>query len=262
MMGADGEVHADYGATEALPATEMPGREALAETFQATARGAGLCVGRPFPGVDVKIVAIVDGPIAELTDARELSTGETGEIIVRGPHVSPAYAGDRASTERNKIPDANGDVWHRLGDAGYLDDAGRVWCCGRVGHRIDLPTGRLFPLVCEPIFDAHPSVRRSGLVGVTASDGTSTATPVICVELVQAARRGAELEALRTELLAIAARHPMTQRIRHVLFHPSLPVDPRHNSKIERPQLARWAAEQLQRVASNPTNSPLSLETL
>jgi acyl-CoA synthetase (AMP-forming)/AMP-acid ligase II len=244
MMAPDGEVHADYGATEALPATEMPGLESINETFAATARGAGLCVGRPFEGVVAKIVDIVDGPIASLADARELPTGKIGEIVVRGPHVSPEYADDRANTERNKIADPAGGVWHRLGDAGYLDRTGRVWCCGRVSHRIELANGRLFPLMCEPIFDAHPAVRRSGLVGVRASESSSHATPVICIELEDGIR---DLAALREELLAIAAGNPTTRAIRHVLFHTRLPVDPRHNSKIERPELSRWATEHLTR---------------
>ena len=223
-----GEVHADYGATECLPATEMPGGESMAETFAATTRGAGLCVGRPFAGVDVKIIEIVDGPIGTLADARELPAGSIGEILVRGPHLSPRYADDSDSTRKNKI--AGG--WHRLGDAGYLDASGRLWCCGRVGHRV----GDLFPLQCEPIFDAHPRVRRSGLVAAGQ-------TPVICVELLDGRTRN--LAALRDELLARAQSHATTRSIRHLLFHPRLPVDPRHDSKIERPTLARWAAAAL-----------------
>ena len=94
-------------------------------------------------------------------------------------------------------------------------------------------------------FDAHPGVRRSGLVGVRNAAGVMT--PVICVELDTAAPRGDALVALRDELLRVAAEHPTTRQIRHVLFHPRLPVDPRHNSKIERPALARWAAAHLPR---------------
>ena len=245
MIAADGEVHADYGATEALPATEMPGAEAMAETYAATARGAGLCVGRPFAGVTVKIIEIVDGPIGTLADARELPTGKIGEVIVRGPHISPEYADDPASTAKNKIADEGGGVWHRLGDAGYLDTQGRLWCAGRLGHRIVLPTGPLFPLLCEPIFDAHPSVRRSGLVGVRTAAGALV--PVICIELEDSSLRGDALARLRAELLRLAAGNATTAQIRHVLFHPRLPVDPRHNSKIERPALAKWAASRLPR---------------
>jgi acyl-CoA synthetase (AMP-forming)/AMP-acid ligase II len=247
MLGADGAVHADYGATEALPVSEMPGREALDETFAKTARGAALCVGHPFAGVDVKIVAIQEGPIATIAEARELPVGQIGEIVVRGAHISPEYADDVPSTLKNKIRGDDGAIWHRLGDAGYLDERGRLWCCGRVSHRIASPSGQLFPLMCEPIFDAHPAVRRSGLVGVPL-DGSAAMLPVICVELASAYGRGsAELAALRDELLAMAAANPTTLPIRHVLFSRRLPVDPRHNSKIERPALARWAAGRLSR---------------
>jgi len=255
MMGEGAEVHADYGATEALPATEMPGHESVAETFGATARGAGLCVGRPFDGVTVKVIEIVDGPIASLADTRELRPGEIGEIIVRGAHVSMDYAFDAESTRKNKIPDGDG-VWHRLGDAGYLDERGRLWCCGRVGHRIVTAAGPMFPLVCEPIFDAHPKVRRSGLVGVPLRGTHTTVLPVICVELVDGATRGSAVEQVRRELLDMAAAHAVTRSIRDVLFHTSLPVDPRHNSKIERPQLAKWAADQRRREQHNRVAQP------
>lgn len=248
MLGPGGSVHADYGATEALPVTEMPCKEALEDTYASTARGAGLCVGHPFPGVELKIIAIDEKPIASLANARELSLGEVGEIIARGPHISRMYADDVASTAKNKIAGRDGEVWHRLGDAGYLDDKGRLWCCGRLGHRITLSSGMMFPLMCEPIFDAHPAVRQSGLVGVSASSTSNVTVPVICVELKNhKAHNSRQLDALRSELLAMAAAHPTTRNIRHLIFHSRLPVDPRHNSKIERPALARWAARHLPR---------------
>lgn len=244
MIAENGEVHADYGATEALPATEMAGEEAMIETYSATARGEGLCVGRPFDRVEVKIVELTDGPIRSLERVRELATGEIGEIIVRGPHVSTCYADDATSTLANKIADVDG-VWHRLGDAGYLDRSGRLWVCGRVGHRLALSDGPMFPLMCEPIFDAHPDVKRSGLVGVPLGD---TVVPVICIELLDGSTRGPKVDMIRDQLLRLAAAHPTTRAIRAVLFHVRLPVDPRHNSKIERPALARWAAKHLTRL--------------
>jgi acyl-CoA synthetase (AMP-forming)/AMP-acid ligase II len=246
MLGAGGAAHADYGATEALPCTEMPGREALELTFPETERGAGLCVGRPFTGVSLKVIDIHDGPVATLSDARELPPGQIGEILASSPHISPEYADDPEATRKNKILDAEGRIWHRLGDAGYLDEEGRLWCCGRVGHRIEMASGPMFPLLCEPIFDTHPAVRRSGLVGVPVTRGSSTKVPVICVELLEGTPRSAsDLEALRQDLLQRAAAHSTTRTIRHVLFPEKLPVDPRHNSKIERPKLALWAAKHL-----------------
>jgi hypothetical protein len=72
-------------------------------------------------------------------------------------------------------------------------------------------------------------------------------TPVICVELHDTRISTRDRASLRNELLSIAASHPQTAQIRHVLFNARLPVDPRHNSKIERPALARWAGQQLRR---------------
>jgi acyl-CoA synthetase (AMP-forming)/AMP-acid ligase II len=214
----------------------------LGETWAKTRQGAGLCVGRPFRGVTLRIVRLWDGPIATLADSETLPAGEVGELVVHGPHVSPAYFRDEASTRNNKIAGSDGEVWHRIGDAGYLDDAGRFWYCGRVGQRVRSAEGPLFSLQCEPIFDAHPAVRRSGLVGVP--DGAHQRA-VICIE--RRPEQNIAEATLRAELLALAAAHPRTRPIREVLFRKRLPVDPRHNSKIERPALARWAQGQLRK---------------
>lgn len=238
MMGPDGQVFSNYGATEALPSTEMDGRETLAETWALTKQGAGLCVGRPFTGVSLKVVRMSDGVIPTLAAAEELPAGEIGEILVSSPHISPGYFLDSESTRKNKVYGPQGEVWHRLGDAGYLDAKGRLWYCGRVSQRVRAAAGPLFSLNCEPIFDAHPKVKRSGLVGVP-SNGDEL--PVICVEL-EAGVSPAERDAIRSELLAMAAQHAATRPIKQVLFPKVLPVDPRHNSKIERPALAKWAA--------------------
>jgi len=84
----------------------------------------------------------------------------------------------------------------------------------------------------------------AGVGGVANREGMG---PGSCVELARRGMRDAALAGLRRELLTRAAAHPTTRRIRQVLFHPRLPVDPRHNSKIERPALARWAAKQMPR---------------
>jgi acyl-CoA synthetase (AMP-forming)/AMP-acid ligase II len=229
-MMPNGVVCSNYGATEALPSTVHSARETLDDTWSRTEAGAGICVGRPFSGVEVQIGRIRDG----VADSLEpVPTGEIGEILVRSPHVSDRYADDPVNTRKNKI-----GRWHRIGDAGYLDESGRLWVVGRVSQRVRGPNGPLFSLLCEPIFDAHPKVRRSGIVGVP--NGTSE-TAVVCVEL-EPAHANTDRGLLRAELLALAAQHQVTKQVREVLFIDRLPVDPRHNSKIERGKLARWAA--------------------
>jgi acyl-CoA synthetase (AMP-forming)/AMP-acid ligase II len=240
VMAPDGELAANYGATEAMPSTELGSREHLQGLWEMTEQGAGICVGYALPGVELKIIDIVDGAIDSLGQTSELPKGQIGEILVRGKHVSPEYYLDPESTRKNKVPDPQGD-WHRFGDTGYLDAQGRLWVCGRVSQRVQTADGNLFPLQVEPLFDAHPKVRRSGLVGVPAPAGE---LPVLCVE-VEPGVGSNELAVLRKELLARAADSEAASKIQTVLFKRRLPVDPRHNSKIERPRLANWATRQL-----------------
>lgn len=241
MMGSSGEVFSNYGATEAMPSTEMSGKEAIAETFALTDKGAGVCVGRPFDGVEIKIIDFSDKPITSIDNAVEMPQGQLGEIIVRGKHVTQSYYNEPESNLKNKIPDSTGQ-WHRLGDVGYIDDKNRLWVCGRISQRVKAADRPYFSLLAEPIFDTHPKVNKSGLVGV---EKNGTEIPVICVELINDVPQE-EQETIRTELIELAAKHNNTKGIETVLFIDKLPVDPRHNSKIERPKLAQWASRQLQ----------------
>jgi acyl-coenzyme A synthetase/AMP-(fatty) acid ligase len=134
-----------------------------------------------------------------------------------------------------------------MGDVGYLDPAGLLWFCGRKAHVVETAQGRMFSVCCEAIFDEHPDVYRSALAGAGSKPQQ---TPVIVVE-PEAGRlpRTPDDEArLRRELLELGAANPLTASIRTVLFHPSLPVDTRHNVKINREALAAWAAS---RIAPN-----------
>ncbi len=252
VLTAEGaDLHTPYGATESLPVASIGAREVLSTTAARTRRGAGTCVGRTFPHVEVKIIDITDGPIASLDQARELPPGEIGEIIVRGPSGTREYYQRPEATRLAKIPDPQPSTlnpqpsfWHRMGDVGYLDAEGLLWFCGRKAHVVETAGGRMFSVCCEAIFDEHPDVDRSALVGVGPKPQQ---TPVIVVE-PEAGRfpRSQEDEArIRRELLELATANPLTASIRTVLFHPSLPVDTRHNVKINRDALAAWAASRL-----------------
>jgi acyl-CoA synthetase (AMP-forming)/AMP-acid ligase II len=242
VLGPKGEVYSDYGATEALPATEIAGSEVLGAatdgegdggTWAATERGAGLCVGRPLPGVEVRIVAIDDGPIRSWADATELPAGEIGEVVVRSPHVSEQYHDQPRSDEENKIPDPTGQ-WHRIGDTGYLDGDGRLWLGGRRSHRVVTDAGVAYPLCVEPVVNAHPAVRRSALVGLADAEGRRRA--VVAVELQPEA--GGDRAATVAELERRTAAHESTRLVDRVVVVDRLPVDRRHNAKIDRPRIA------------------------
>ncbi|MBU0482336.1 MAG: AMP-binding protein [Proteobacteria bacterium] len=239
IMSPAGEIHTPYGATEALPVTSMTGSEVLEETWKNTMNGGGTCVGKPLPGNEVRIIRTCDEPIAELADAYELSPGSIGEIIVCGEIVTSVYDNNGSETELAKIND-NGRVWHRMGDLGYLDEAGRLWFCGRRAHRVKAAGGEMYTIPCEAIFNEHPDVYRSALVGIKR-DGELHETPVLIVEPYSRY----EERALVADLAKLALANPLTRNIKHFLINESFPVDIRHNAKIFREKLAVWAQREI-----------------
>lgn len=285
MLPDSAVIFTPYGATEALPVAAITDRDILRETARTTARGGGVCVGRPVEGADVRIIRIDDGPIATWSDALCLPAGEIGEIVVRGPMVTTAYHENQRGNELAKITDGP-HVWHRMGDVGYFDEQGRLWMCGRKSHRVITPHGVLFTEPVEAIFNQHPAVRRTALVGVGDAPNQR---PVLCVERRRRRQalagwpfqsppreRRQELAPtavstcdalsgtadtysrvddqisrsdadIRAELLLIARSNALTRHIDTILFHRRFPVDIRHNAKIFREQLAAWADRQLRR---------------
>ncbi len=231
MLGDGAQVHTPYGATEALPVATIGSDELLALLE------AGICVGRPVPGVDVALVRVTDEPLAELTPDLLVADGEVGEVVVRGPVVSPRYADRPEATAAAKLS-WDGRVAHRMGDLASRDAEGRLWFAGRKAHVVHTADGPLHSVPCEEVFNLHPAVRRTALVGVGPA---GAAEPVLCVQLERGSSPSADLTA---ELLALGAADPRTRTIRRVLYRDDFPVDVRHNSKIDRPQLGAWAAGQ------------------
>jgi acyl-CoA synthetase (AMP-forming)/AMP-acid ligase II len=243
LLDPPAEIFTPYGATEALPVASIGSREILGETRHRTARGEGVCVGRPVNGLEVEIIRISDDPIPVWSDGLEISDGTIGEIVVSGAVVTREYFRRPEATALAKIADPQRDrFFHRMGDLGYRDDRGRLWFCGRKSHRVELGDATLYTVCCEGVYNVHPEVSRTALVGVPGRHGTR---PVLCVEPVRRLTRS-DQERVSRELLEIGAAFPQTRRIEAILFHPSFPVDIRHNSKIYREKLAVWAARCLQ----------------
>ena len=242
LLAPAARIFTPYGATEALPVCSIGSDEILGETRHQTDRGEGVCVGRPVEGNRVEIIRIRDDPIAEWSDDLALPAGEVGEIAVQGPVVTRSYINRPEATALAKIADpTGGGPFHRMGDLGYRDGRGRIWFCGRKSHRVVTPDGTLFTIPCEAVFNTHPEVARTALVGVGPRGAMR---PVLCVEPLRRPGR-ADLDRLRRELLALGASRPHTGSIATVLFHLSFPVDIRHNAKIFREKLATWAARRL-----------------
>lgn len=235
------QIHTPYGATEALPVASIGSAEVLDDTRVLTAKGNGICVGRPVATTEVRIVGITDTPIPSWSEAKTLPVGEIGEIVVRGPTVTREYFNRPTATELAKIVDADESIAHRMGDLGYFDEQGRLWYCGRKSHRVVTKAGTLFTDPCENVFNIHPDVFRTALVGVTRN---GMVEPVLCVELEESSRN-VERDRIRAELLVLGEAREQTAGIREILFHPAFPVDIRHNAKIFREKLAVWAQKEL-----------------
>ena len=274
LLPAGAKLWTPYGATECLPVAVIEGRELLT-LRERTETGAGTCVGRPVAGNDVRIIAITDAAIETWADAREVPAGIVGEITVAGPSATDAYFNRDTQTQLAKIREVQtgGDerIVHRMGDLGYIDVQGRLWFCGRKSQRVVVDaTTTLCTEQIEPVFNTHPDVARTALVGVprAVSDAglqlsrgksgqlrhaknEAGMSPVLCVELREGAPTSEWPRSISEELRRIADGFVHTAKVERFLLYPQgFPVDIRHNAKIGREKLAAWAAKQPSESAS------------
>jgi acyl-CoA synthetase (AMP-forming)/AMP-acid ligase II len=238
----DAEIHTPYGATECLPVSSISASQIDDKLIDQIESGDGVCVGRPIDPNRVRVIRISDMAFGSHAETTEMPLGVPGEITVCGPTCTESYWRRENETQMAKFTDEDGRTWHRMGDVGIMDGLGRLWYCGRVSQRVETGQETLFPDQCEAIFNQHPDLKRSAVVGV----GTrGRQTPVLCVEL-NGKLPPVDMERVHFDLLQLAQAHTITRSIRTVLFHPGFPVDIRHNSKIGREELAQWAATRMQ----------------
>ncbi len=244
LLPADATFWTPYGATECLPVAVIEGRELLTLRTR-TEQGAGTCVGRPVSPNIVRLIRVEDVAFDTWSDDLIAEGGMIGEITVAGPTATDAYfnrdAATRAAKIREVLPDGGERIVHRMGDLGYFDGEGRLWFCGRKTQRVVTARTTLCTEQVEPVFNAHPDVRRTALVGIGAY---GEQLPVLCVEL----REG--VAAMEWERIELKLRHMgegfvHTAPVQTFMLYPKpFPVDIRHNAKIGREKLAVWAAKQ------------------
>ncbi|MER5457510.1 alpha/beta fold hydrolase [Micromonospora sp. NPDC002389] len=215
--------HTPYGMTEVLPVTDIT----LDEIVEAEP-GDGVCVGRPLPGVQVAIAAL--DSTGTPSEQAGCAPGLTGEILVRAGHVKDRYDG-LWLTERDSSRTSG---WHRTGDVGYLDPEGRLWVQGRLAHILLTSDGVLAPVGIEQQVESVPQIARAAVVGVGPP---GVAKVVVIAETLPGTRHAR----LASRELADAVRAATVPPVAAVLVVPSLPTDIRHNSKIDRTRLRRWA---------------------
>jgi len=219
------EMHTPYGMTEVLPVADLSlqQREDVGE-------GSGVCVGRAVDGCNVKVVAI-DGGISELP------IGETGEIVVSARWMSLGY--NRLwLTQQNARFESDGFIWHRTGDVGHIDGDGNLWIEGRVVHMIHTADGSMTPVPIEVACEKISGVKRAAAVGI-GDKGVQQL--VMVLETDQAKENPAP------DQLAARVREALAGLDVVAIWETKkLPVDIRHNSKIDRTALA----QKMQKVLS------------
>src|SRR5262249_44315517 len=150
-----------------------------------------------------------------------LAAAQIGEIVVQGPVVSAWYDNRQEATELAKIDTPANGFWHRMGDLGYFDERGRLWFCGRKSHRVVTEIETLYTIPCEAVFNVHPHVFRTALVGIGPP---GKARPVLCVEL-KTGLAAMDRDKLQRELLDLSQSQPHVRAIQTFLIHPGFPVD-------------------------------------
>ena len=242
MPGA--AAHTPYGMTEVLPVTniDLAGiRRALGDVGTVPGAGGGTCVGRPVAGTTVEVVPLdADGAA---TGEPTTEPGITGEILVSAPHLKRTY--DRLWATQAASADHPGR--HRTGDVGHLDAHGRLWVEGRLAHIVTTPGGVVTPVAVEHAAEQVRGVRKAAAVGVGPA-GTQQLVVVVETDPGVDPRAGAA-SSLATPGLARAVRRAVAGHcgvtVSAVLRVPRLPTDVRHNAKIERGRIARWAEQAL-----------------
>ena len=236
----NGTTFTPYGSTECLPVSNISGTEVLNETASMSNEGLGTCVGVPLANVTIKIIKEMEGPIEDIDSTIEMPIGSIGEIIVNSPSVTPEYFLMPKKTREAKIYDGK-NIWHRMGDVGYLDDKGRLWFCGRQTHVVNIQSDSHYSIPIEAIFNKHSEVKRSALVKIHSGNERAG----IVIERNDGKTNLSTLSKNRffTELIDISSQYDHTKEIHDLFLYKDFPVDVRHNIKIDRKKLTDWVNE-------------------
>jgi len=210
-------VTAVYGSTEAEPMAEISLNDIAERDFQLMREGRGLLAGRPVSEITLQVIQDRWGqPISALSgeELRQLSSPlkEPGEIVVSGLHVLPGYL-NRKGDEETKF-DVDGKRFHRTGDLGYMDADGRLWLLGRCSAKICDSRGTLYPFAVECGAMEKTTVRRAAVASVFG-------------------RRVLAVECEDPDCLPELKRSLDWAKLDHVIGVNHLPVDKRHNAKID-----------------------------
>lgn len=233
------QITAVYGSTEAEPIAHISKIDMTSEDITKSMTGAGLIAGKPIEEIDLAIIDAsslekvkIDSIKKEISELSRLPPFYVGEILVSGEHVINSYLNGVGDSE-TKIFDGF-KTWHRTGDAGYLDAEGRLWLMGRCSSKINDGSGELYPFQVEVAASEISSLRRATCVQLENKRilviEKKHRTPLRFVK---------DLFLKNDSFIRTISNAFSWLRFDEVRFVYAMPVDARHNSKIQYAELER-----------------------
>ena len=228
-----------YGSTEVEPishieAQTMINYKSISETDSELV-DAGVNVGAMDSGLDYRFIKINGDTvlIESADDWKDLTVenGQVGELIVAGEHVCDGYYNNPDAFHRAKIRDENGVIWHRTGDLTRIDELNNIWLVGRVHNAINRNGVYAFPVRAEVIMKKLEFTKRCAYLGMPDEKlGEKTVVVVEPNDESWITDDEKKVE-MTTELKRILGKNDVI--IDEVVFIKDIPMDSRHNSKVE-----------------------------
>ncbi len=232
-VAPNAEILVLYGSTEVEPMAHIEAREMLAETKNPDPEieNEGVNVGKMDSGLKVKYLKINKDPIyiksEEDWNLHEVEPGTVGEIIVAGEHVCQGYWNNEEAFFRAKIKDHEGTVWHRTGDLGRIDENKNLWLVGRVHNAIARKGQYYFPVRAEVIMKKLSSIDKCAYLGMEDEELGEKTIAAYTVKSNNEKNR----EEIEKEIRRILEKNDVI--VDRVIQVESIPMDPRHHSKVE-----------------------------
>lgn len=234
LIAPEARIVAVYGSTEAEPIAHIELSQISTDDLSAIKTGAGLLAGHVESCLELKIIT----PLTDTNEVQNFTSTEfaamsqpvnsPGEIVVAGNHVIKGYLRGEGDCQTKFKVDNN--VWHRTGDAGYLDATGKLWLLGRESAKIVDARGTLYPFQIEAAACEHPAIR---VAACLLFNGKRTL-------LIQPDASFDHRNKTKVANLFATLRHDLQgMYIEDIRLCKAIPMDKRHNSKVVYSEVAK-----------------------
>lgn len=231
-VAKEAEILVLYGSTEVEPMAHIESREMLAqkEDIDSEIVEAGVNVGHLDSGLRYKFIKINKDAVYINSEKEwkniEVHNSQVGELIVAGEHVCERYFNNEEAFFRAKIKDHENVVWHRTGDLGFLDNEKNLWIVGRVHNAINRKGEYFFPVRAEIILKKFDFIDKAAFLGIADPELTEKTYAVFSSK-----EKNIDIEQAKKEIKRVLEKNKFI--VDEIINVESIPMDPRHHSKVE-----------------------------